>query len=42
MRNLKSFEAMVQSEEDRIEISAAANRCMEFNNNLPAFLNQGS
>jgi ATP-dependent DNA helicase DinG len=38
--NLKSFEAMMQSEEDRIEISAAANRCMEFNNNLPAFLNQ--
>ena len=38
--NLKSFEAMMQSEEDQIEISAAANRCMEFNNNLPAFLNQ--
>ncbi|MBT6600485.1 MAG: DEAD/DEAH box helicase [Nitrospina sp.] len=38
--NLKNFEAMMQSEEDQIEISAAANRCMEFNNNLPAFLNQ--
>ena len=38
--NLKSFEGMVQSEEDRIEITAAANRCMEFNNSIPAFLNQ--
>ena len=38
--NLKSFEEMVQSEEDRIEITAAANRCMEFNNSIPAFLNQ--
>ena len=38
--NLKSFEGMVQSEEDRLEITAAANRCMEFNNSIPAFLNQ--
>jgi len=38
--NLKSFEEMVQSEEDRIEITAAANRCMEFNNSIPAFINQ--
>ena len=37
---LKTFEGMLQSEEDRIEISAAANRCMEFNNTIPAFLNQ--
>ena len=38
--SLKNFEGMVQSEEDRIEITAAANRCMEFNNSIPAFLNQ--
>ena len=38
--NLKSFEEMVQSEEDRIEITAAANRCMEFNSSIPAFINQ--
>jgi ATP-dependent DNA helicase DinG len=37
---LKNFEGMVQSEEDRLEITAAANRCMEFNNSIPAFLNQ--
>ena len=37
---LKNFEGMVQVEEDRIEITAAANRCMEFNNTIPAFLNQ--
>ena len=37
---LKTFEGMVYAEEDRIEITAAANRCMEFNNTLTAFLNQ--
>jgi len=38
--SLKNFEGMVQSEEDRVEITSAANRCMEFNNTIPAFLNQ--
>ena len=38
--SLKTFEGMVQTEEDRVEITAAANRCMEFNNTLTAFLNQ--
>ena len=38
--SLKNFEGMVQSEEDRVEITSAANRCMEFNNAIPAFLNQ--
>jgi len=38
--SLKNFEEMVQSEEDRVEITSAANRCMEFNNSIPAFLNQ--
>ena len=38
--SLKNFEGMVQSEEDRVEIISAANRCMEFNNAIPAFLNQ--
>ena len=37
---LKIFEGMVQLEEDRIEITAAANRCMEFNNAIPALINQ--
>ena len=37
---LKTFEGMVYAEEDRIEITAAANRCMEFNNTITAFLNQ--
>ncbi|MCL0044632.1 ATP-dependent DNA helicase [Nitrospinaceae bacterium] len=38
--SLKNFEGMVQSEEDRVEITSAANRCIEFNNAIPAFLNQ--
>jgi len=38
--SLKNFEEMVQSEEDRVEITSAANRCMEFNYAIPAFLNQ--
>ena len=37
---LKIFEGMVYAEEDRIEITAAENRCMEFNNTITAFLNQ--
>jgi len=37
---LKSLEAGLQSEEDRIDVSAAAERCFEFNNALSAILNQ--
>jgi ATP-dependent DNA helicase DinG len=38
--SLKTFEGMLQTEEERVEVTAAANRCMEFNNTLTAFLNQ--
>ena len=37
---LKTLEGVLGSEEDRLEVSAAANRCFEFNNTLSAFLNQ--
>jgi len=37
---LKTFESMLRGDEDRIEITATANRCMEFNNTMCAFLNQ--
>ncbi|MFQ5716417.1 MAG: ATP-dependent DNA helicase, partial [Nitrospinales bacterium] len=38
--SLKTFEASLDSDEDRLEISAAASRCAEFNEALRAFLNQ--
>ncbi|MFQ5451196.1 MAG: ATP-dependent DNA helicase [Nitrospinaceae bacterium] len=37
---LKTLEGGLHREEDRLDASAAANRCMEFNNTLAAFLNQ--
>ena len=37
---LKSLEAGLLSEEDRVDASAAAERCFEFNNTLSAILNQ--
>jgi ATP-dependent DNA helicase DinG len=37
---LKSLEAGLQTEEDRVDVSAAAERCFEFNNSLSAILNQ--
>lgn len=38
--NLKTLEGRLGSEEDRLDVSAAANRCFEFNNTITAFLNQ--
>ncbi|MEK9627427.1 MAG: ATP-dependent DNA helicase [Nitrospinota bacterium] len=38
--SLKSLEAGLHSEEDRIDASAAAERCFEFNNTISAILNQ--
>jgi ATP-dependent DNA helicase DinG len=38
--SLKSLEAGLHSEEDRIDVAAAAERCFEFNNTLSAILNQ--
>ena len=37
---LKTLEGLLTSEEERVEVTAAANRCMEFNNTITAFLNQ--
>ncbi len=37
---LKSLEAGLHSEEDRVDATAAAGRCFEFNNTLSAILNQ--
>ena len=37
---LKSLEAGLQSEEDRVDVAAAAEKCFEFNNTLSAILNQ--
>jgi len=37
---LKTLENSLTNEEDRMEATAAANRCFEFNNALSAFLNQ--
>ncbi|MFQ5443782.1 MAG: ATP-dependent DNA helicase, partial [Nitrospinales bacterium] len=37
---LKTTEGQVQSEEDRLELSAAANRCLEFGSTLKAILKQ--
>jgi ATP-dependent DNA helicase DinG len=37
---LKSFEGGLSSEEDRVDVSSAAERCFEFNNALSAILNQ--
>ena len=37
---LKTLEGLLAAEEERVEVAAAANRCMEFNNTLTAFLNQ--
>jgi len=37
---LKSLEAGLQSEEDKIEAAAAAEKCFEFNNTISAILNQ--
>jgi ATP-dependent DNA helicase DinG len=37
---LKSFEGGLRSEEDRVDVSSAAERCFEFNNALSAILNQ--
>ena len=38
--SLKSLEAGLHSEEDRIDVAAAAERCFEFNNTVSAILNQ--
>ena len=38
--SLKSLEAGLHSEEDRIDAAAAAERCFEFNNAISAILNQ--
>jgi ATP-dependent DNA helicase DinG len=37
---LKSLEGGLNSEEDRVDVSSAAERCFEFNNALSAILNQ--
>lgn len=37
---LKTLEGRITADDERLEISAAANRAMEFNNTLTAFLNQ--
>jgi ATP-dependent DNA helicase DinG len=37
---LKSLEGGLHSEEDRVDVSSAAERCFEFNNALSAILNQ--
>lgn len=37
---LKTMEGQVPSDEDRLELSAAANRCLEFGSTLKAILNQ--
>ena len=37
---LKSLEVNLQSEEDRIDVAAAAEKCFEFNNTISAILNQ--
>ncbi|MEE3253524.1 MAG: ATP-dependent DNA helicase [Nitrospinota bacterium] len=37
---LKSLEAGLQSEEDRVDVAAAAEKCFEFNNTISAILNQ--
>jgi ATP-dependent DNA helicase DinG len=37
---LKSLEAGLQTEEDRVDVASAAERCFEFNNSLSAILNQ--
>ncbi len=37
---LKTLEGALHSEEDRVDTSAAAERCFEFNNSLSAILNQ--
>ncbi len=39
-QGLKSLEAGLRAEEDRVDVSAAAERCFEFNNTLSAILNQ--
>ena len=38
--SLKTLESRLDSEEDKLEITSAANRCFEFNNALTAYLNQ--
>ena len=38
--SLKSLEAGLHSEEDRIDVAAAAERCFEFNNTISDMLNQ--
>jgi ATP-dependent DNA helicase DinG len=38
--SLKTLESRLDSEEDQLEITSAANRCFEFNNALTACLNQ--
>ncbi|MFQ5673118.1 MAG: ATP-dependent DNA helicase [Nitrospinales bacterium] len=38
--SLKTFEGQLPSEDDQLEVSAAAIRCAEFNNTLNALLNQ--
>ena len=38
--SLKSLEAGLQSEEERVDIEAAAERCFEFNNTVSAIINQ--
>ena len=38
--SLKSLEAGLNSEEDRIDVAATAERCFEFNNTVSAILNQ--
>ena len=38
--SLKSLEAVLYSEEDRVDVAAAAEKCFEFNNTVSAILNQ--
>ncbi len=38
---LKSMEAQVESDEEKVEVTNAANRCFEFQNAASAFLKQG-
>ncbi|MFQ5617069.1 MAG: ATP-dependent DNA helicase, partial [Anaerolineales bacterium] len=37
---LKTLEASLESEEDRLDVAAASNRCFEYRNSLAAFLHQ--
>jgi ATP-dependent DNA helicase DinG len=39
-QSLKTLESRLESEEDKLDITSAANRCFEFNNALTAYLNQ--